>query len=212
MKANRRPMAKLLYPLFPVALSMLAAGCVANAQNSDFGVLAGAMVSPLETTSVSRNSVSSGAGVAGQLNYSYQVKGWRAGDLYVEIPFIVAVRDDNLYTSSLSLMTTKGVGAVVPGLRFKLPLGGRLSLYAAGGAGLGIYGDDVLSSGPGSSRIATRITATAAFDFGGGLDLRLTRLLSLRTEVRDLVLSTTSLSNSGGRNNAVISFGFAFHF
>ncbi len=212
MKADRHHMAKLLYPLFPLALSMIATGCVANAQNSDLGLLLGVMTSPNQVSAGSGTRISMSTGFAGQLNYACQVKGWKAGDLYLEVPSIMAVRGNNLVAGSGVSLSAKGVGGVLPGVRFKLPVGGRLSLYAAGGAGFGFYGEDVLSTGSGSSAITDRTTVTAAFDFGGGLDLRLTRLLSLRGEVRDLVLSTTGLSNSGGHNNPVLGFGFAFHF
>jgi hypothetical protein len=37
----------------------------------------------------------------------------------------------------------KVIGGVLPGIRFKLRLSGRTSLYAAGGGGLGICGTDV---------------------------------------------------------------------
>jgi len=205
-------MQRFIQPLFPIALLMLAAGSVASAQNSDLGLLLGVMASPNQVAGGSKSYVSTSDGFAGQIDYAYQVKGWRTGDLYVEIPFIAAVRDNEFAGSGGALMSTKGVGAVVPGVRFKLPLSGRASLYAAGGAGFGIYGDNVLSAGAGSAGITNSTTVTAAFDFGGGLDLRLTRLLSLRGEVRDLIISPSSLSNSGGRNNAVFAFGFAFHF
>jgi hypothetical protein len=205
-------MAKLPNRLLPIALLMMAAGSAANAQNSDLGLLLGVIASPYDVIGGSRSYVSTSVGVAGQINYAYQVKGWRAGDLYLEIPFLVAVRNENWAGSGGASITTKGVGAVVPGVRFKLPLGGRASLYAAGGVGFGIYGENVVSGNPGGGSITNQTTATAAFDFGGGLDLRLTKLLSLRGEVRDLIVSPSSLSNSGGRNNPIFGFGFAFHF
>jgi hypothetical protein len=43
------------------------------------------------------------------------------------------------------------------------------------------------------------------------MDLRLTRLLSLRAEIRDLVTSQGSL-NGAGHHNPIIAFGPAFHF
>ena len=67
-----------------------------------------------------------------------------------------------------------------------------------------------MGSGPGTN--STLGSVTAAFDFGGGLDIRLTRLLSLRGEGRDLFLSQGGLSSSGGRNHPIVSFGFALHF
>jgi hypothetical protein len=205
-------MAGLPHPVFQVTLLMLAAGCAASAQNSDFGLLAGVMSSPRETIGASPGSATNGDSGAGEFNYAYQVKGWRAGDLYVEIPFILAGRDEEWAGNGSSSMQTRVVGAVLPGVRFKLPLGGRASLYAAGGGGFGFYGENALSGSPGSASNTGHTTVTAAFDFGGGLDFRLTRLLSLRGEVRDLILSNSGLSSTGGHHNPIIVFGFAFHF
>ncbi|HMD71372.1 MAG TPA: outer membrane beta-barrel protein [Bryobacteraceae bacterium] len=205
-------MAKIPHPLLPLTLLVLATGFAASAQNSDFGVLAGVMSSPHETVGGSRASITTSDGGAVEFNYAYQVKGWKAGDLYVEIPFILAGRDENWVGSGGASLNTTVVGAVLSGVRFKLPLGGRASLYAAAGAGFGAYGENALSSSPGSASNIEHTTVTAAFDFGGGLDLRLTRLLSLRGEVRDLILSRSGLSSPGGHNNPIFAFGFAFHF
>jgi hypothetical protein len=48
-----------------------------------------------------------------------------------------------------------------------------------------VFGEDRSVAGAGFVRRATRRTVGAALDFGGGLDFRLTRLMSLRAEVRD---------------------------
>ena len=50
-----------------------------------------------------------------------------------------------------------------------------------------------------------------AMDFGGGLDFRLTRLLSLRGDFRDFV-TRAGLGNSTGRNRWMFLVGIAFHF
>jgi len=191
---------------------MLAAGGVASAQNSDLGVLLGVMVSSGGTSGLPQIHGSWDVGGAGQMNYAYQVRGWQAGDLYVELPFILAERDANEVSRGGFTYKEKYVGGVLPGIRFKLPLSGRASLYAAGGAGIGICKTDVIYASRGSSGTDNRTTINAAFDFGVGLDLRLTRLLSLRGEVRDLIIAPNSLSPSGGRNNPIFSFGFALHF
>ena len=46
--------------------------------------------------------------------------------------------------------------------------------------------------------------------FGGGLDFRLTRLISLRAEVRDFV-SRRGIGLTDGRNHLVFGFGMGFH-
>ena len=50
----------------------------------------------------------------------------------------------------------------------------------------------------------------AALDFGGGLDFRLTRLVSLRAEARDFVTGR-GLGGVEGRNHPIFSFGLGIH-
>jgi hypothetical protein len=206
-------MTKLPHPRLRITLLILAASCVASAQNSDLGLLLGVIDPRYEVAGGPGAHVNASAGAAFQLNYAYQLMGWRAGDLYLEMPLFLAARGSTSVNSGGTTSSgANGIGALVPGVRFKLPLGGRASLYAAGGGGIGWFGDNAVITGPGLAVIRGQTTATAAFDFGGGLDLRLTRLLSLRGEARDLVTSHKSLSGTGGRNNPIYAFGFAFHF
>jgi opacity protein-like surface antigen len=207
-------MAKLTYPLILIALFPMVTGWVANAQNSDLGLLLGG-IAPTNEVSTGGTGVriQSSDGVAGQVNYAYQLKGWPACDLYMEIPFFLAARTNSVVQGRGSTSSgTDNIGAVVPGVRLKVRLAGRASVYAAAGAGIGWFGQQAVVTSPGNVLITDQTTATAAFDLGGGLDFRLTKLLSLRGEVRDVVTSTGSLSDSGRHNNPIYTFGFAFHF
>jgi hypothetical protein len=53
-------------------------------------------------------------------------------------------------------------------------------------------------------------TSSFAVAFGGGLDFRVTRLISLRGEVRDFV-SRKGIGLTDGRNHPVFGFGMGFH-
>ena len=53
-------------------------------------------------------------------------------------------------------------------------------------------------------------TVRAAVEFGGGLDFRLTRLVSLRGEVRDFV-SGRGLGGVAGRHHPIYGFGVGLH-
>jgi len=48
-------------------------------------------------------------------------------------------------------------------------------------------------------------------DFGGGVDFRLTRLLSLRFDLSDFV-TRAGAAGVAGRNQPMFGFGVAFHF
>jgi len=205
-------MARIVKAL-PHLMICLAASGVASAQNSDFGLLLGVIVPHYQVSSGPTNVVMSDAGGALQLNYAYQLKGWQAGDLYLEFPFFLAWRGNVLVASpGYSATSTGGIGALTPGLRFKLRLVGRMSAYAAAGAGIGWFASNNVTAASHTATVEGGTTATAGFDFGGGLDFRLTRLLSFKGEARDLITSQSSLPGGGGHNNGIYSFGLAFHF
>ena len=50
-----------------------------------------------------------------------------------------------------------------------------------------------------------------AFAFGGGVDFRMTRLISLRGEVRDYV-TASRLGGVSGNNHVFALMGMGFHF
>ena len=64
--------------------------------------------------------------------------------------------------------------------------------------------------GKGFITASTGWTVSAAVDFGGGLDLRLTRLMSLRAEARDFVTGR-GLGGVEGRHHPIFGFGLGFH-
>jgi hypothetical protein len=127
-----------------------------------------------------------------QLSYARQVLDTRAGGLYVELP---------VFTVSNAIANGAGSILFTPGVRFKFATQSRLSPYAVLGVGVASFG---------GSAVASR-TTTSAVDFGAGMDVRLTRLLSIRGEVRDFV-TRPRLGDYGGRNHPVFGVGIAFHF
>jgi len=96
------------------------------------------------------------------------------------------------------------------GLRFAVPLESRITPYAvAGGGGGAFYYPTIL---PGSNPyILSNETFHGVFDFGGGVDVRLSRRVSIRGEVRDFVTGH-GLSGVSGTNHLLPLFGVAFHF
>ena len=176
----------------------------AYAQNSDLGFMTGVSLPTTEVVVGPNTRVSASVGGSGQINYAWQVLATRAGDLYVELPFVVTGHASSSNATSPITVESGGV-FLIPGIRFKLPLQSRVSLYGATGIGPGWFGETVIR--PGTVEISTH-TTTAVFDFGGGLDLRLSKLVSLRGEIRDFV----RLSGSVGRNHSMIQFGVGLHF
>ena len=173
-----------------VCVAALSCGA-AFAQNSDFAILTGVEVlygRQLLPSGKIDNAISIISRT--QFNYARQVVDARSGGLYVEFPLIYGVNAVGNATITFA-----------PGVRFKLATQSRLSPYFAAGVGV---------TSAGGTAVLSRSTS-AAFDFGAGLDVRFTKLLSLRTELRDFV-ARRGLSGYEGRNHPIYSLGIAFHF
>jgi hypothetical protein len=194
------------------ALLMLTA--LAQAQNSDLALLAGISGPRGETTVSGGTSTISGSVTPSfQINYAWQVLERRAA-LYVELPLIVPVRVNGSIVAGPSGSAIAGNNGpdifFTPGARIKFTPESRVSFYGALGLG-------IASFGPTSSIIPPLTVVNGsrqnsfAVDFGGGIDFRLTRLLSLRADVRDFV-TDAGLGGTSGRNHAIFQAGIGFHF
>jgi hypothetical protein len=191
-------------------LAVMACGVAAaqQSQNSEISVLVGAS-NPASSvvTSGSTVKVSASVSAALHLGYGYQVHSWRAGYLYLEFPATFTFGGNTSILGSSVLSTSdNSVVWFTPGIRFKLPIHSRLSAYGVAGGGAQIRRRSAVNVGTAGVLVRTEWRITGVADVGGGLDLRLTRLLSLRGEVRDFI--------SGGNptQEAVYLFGLGFHF
>ena len=185
----------------------------AAAQNSDFGFLAGGVTGPRATVVVGPGNntyVYGSVGGSVQFNYAWQVI-QHSVDLYVELPVVIEGRDSG-HVTNLTTHSSDSVGLFfTPGVRLKFSPEKRVSLYAALGGGIGSFWSDNVVTSKGTVSVSTGPTATPALDFGGGLDFRLTRLLSLRFEARDFV-TRAGLGGASGMHRATIQLGVGFHF
>lgn len=211
LKADHLHMTKHKKPLIQITLWIIAATGTAYGQNQDFALPLGVIAPSYSVAGGPGSQISADAGIAFQINYGHQVTGTKWGDLYLEIPLILAWRGDTFATGGFASTNATGIGAFVPGARFRFPSVGRASFFVAAGGGIGWYDKVTVVAGRSLASISGHTSPTAAFDFGGGMDLRLTRLLSLRLEARDLITSQGSL-NGRGHHNPIIAFGPAFHF
>jgi hypothetical protein len=162
----------------------------ASAQNSDVSILFGTS----ETTVPYDVSAPQLGGftrrvVTLQAVYARQLYENGKHRLYFEIPFV-----------------TSGAVFINPGIRYQFNLTNRLGIYAVAGAGVAVQqrfdGSDF------------GWRPNFAYDFGGGLDFRLTRLISVRGELRKF--RTTPQPKFGlfgvGEDYPAAQAGFAFHF
>jgi opacity protein-like surface antigen len=201
---------KLTTPLWIALWS----ACAAQAQNSDLGLLGGISGPRGQITEAAGTSVTSGSVTPSfQINYAGQVL-QRAVDLYIEVPLVVAVRASGTVVSGPGGTAVAGSAGpdlfFTPGVRLKFSPESRVSFYAA--AGFGIASFSATSTIVAPALVATDSRQNSpAFGFGGGVDIRLTRLLSLRGDIRDFV-TQRGLGEVTGRNHGLFQLGIAFHF
>jgi hypothetical protein len=185
-----------------------------RAQNSDLGLLGGISGPRGQTTVAGGTSTVSGSVTPSfQVNYAWQVL-QRAVDLYVELPLVIPVRlNGTVISGPGGAVVSSNSGSDIfftPGIRLKFSPESRVSFYGAAGFGIASFaGGEVVAAH--TAAISEGRSNSPALGFGGGLDLRLTRLLSLRGDVRDFV-TEAGLGDVSGRNHGIFQLGIAFHF
>ncbi len=204
---------------------VLLAGCSGWAQGVQNMDLTG-MVGGITSSSVTFQSTINGsggtslvysgsAGFIGQFNYAYQLPKPSTGYIWLEVPVTVAVRgSDFIDGTSVSALNANN-WFITPGLRFQSRKFGRVSFYGTVGGGLGLFNE--IESGVagtnGTVYSSVSVHPHPVFDFAGGIDVRLSRLLSLRAELRDFVSAANigGISALPGHNHWAPLIGLAFH-
>ena len=187
---------------------LLFAGC-ASAQNNDLGLLLGISGPTSSVNSGNGARVSGSVGAHGQINYAMQLRETGAGRLYLELPVLFGGQASGTVSSTVT-SSAGGMIFFTPGVRLNLSPHSRVSFYAAAGVGPAAFDETKTVVSKGYVSASTGWTVSAAVDFGGGLDLRLTRLMSLRAEARDFVTGR-GLGGAEGRNHPIFGFGIGFH-
>lgn len=191
-----------------ILLTAAAAGC-ASAQNSDLGLLLGASVTHSRVSGFAARTVGATVHGGGQINYAIQLHESVAGRLYLELPLIVT---GGIRATVAPGAVTSSVGDTIfftPGVRWKFSPANRISFYAAAGGGFGSFNGTFSQVGGGSVVSGMGRRTSAAFALGGGVDVRLTRLVSLRAEYRDAI---TRQSLDGAAHHSLVMFGVGLHF
>ena len=164
---------------------------------------------PITTT------VTGSFGFATQENFGYQVADFSKGSLYVETPFVYVWNGSGTVSGQRGNPSVTSIDHsawyILPGVRWRIPTGTRLSFYGALGGGVAIIheGDVFLANQQVTTTNST--LAKPALDFGVGIDLRISRWLSLRVDARDYVHSPAS-NVEPHYNHAAVFAGFAIHF
>ena len=189
-------------------LTGLALSPAATAQSNELSILAGA-TNPSATVNVSSlASVSGGKSAAVQVDFAHRIKETASGNLYFEVP-VTRVFKASVGVDYDRMDVAQSKFFVTPGLRYAFAPGARLSPYVAGGFGFGwfesvrvAWSDPWLSVNVGDG-------VKPAAGFGGGAEIRISRSVTFRAEVRDFV---NCASGDSSRNHVVYSGGFGWRF
>jgi len=146
------------------------------------------------------------------INYGHRFLGAKIAALYGEIEF-VAIPNRALTAASATVPQNYASLYLTPGVRLKFLPGSRLSPWAAIGGGYGLYQQSAqLSNGQNTTN---KFLNRGVFDYGGGLDYRLFRVIGLRGEVRDFFSGNPNLNvtlRSSTQHNVVASGGIILRF
>jgi len=191
-------------------------GCASFAQgvqNMEIILLVGGATSSGSVVQGTNASISGSAGFAMQTNWGYQLASTKAGNLWLETPITYTFEGTGIVTGTTVASINRNGWFFTPGLRLKTPTYGRVSIYGAVGGGVGSLGTttSVVSGANGTVMVNSTVQYHPLFDFAGGIDLRLSRRLSLRAEGRDFV-SAANLGGVAGHNHPVFLAGLVFHF
>lgn len=194
--------------VFAQFLSILFLACSALAQTSDVSILAGAYT-PSFSAGTQPALISASAGASIQFGYGLELLSTKSGSLGLDIPLTIATHQNESLGNGFSTSAQTNV-FFTPGIRYRFIPQSRVSPFVVIGGGVGSFGAAGMDIGPGFHINAER-TASPVLAFGFATDIRITRLLSFRGEVRDFV-SRAGLGGTEGRHHPVFGVGIGFHF
>jgi hypothetical protein len=187
-------------------------GWAQGVQNMEYIGMVGGVHSSASIVEGTNTVLSGSSGFTFQINYAYQVKSTKAGNLWIETPFTYTFQGTGAIAGTSIAGFSRDITYITPGVRLKSPTFGRVSFYgAAGGGYAGFWRIDGLVTGQnGTVTAAISFHPSAIFDYAGGIYVRLSRLVSLRAEGRDF-FSAANLGGVTGHNHPVFLIGLAFH-
>jgi outer membrane autotransporter protein len=189
-------------------------GGSAHAQKREVGLLLGGInVGDRDIQSPQSGRLSIGAGLTYQVNYAQRLIQGRPASLYFEV-HLAATPSTDVKSSNVTLPRNYASLFITPGVRLKFRPQSVVSPYVAVGGGYARFdeSDFRINDQPNTGQ---RGTNRGVFDFGGGVDVKIWRFLSLRGELRDFVSGNPNfnVTVSGNRqHNVLTSGGFVLRF
>jgi hypothetical protein len=193
-----------------VALSCT--GCAQGLEHVEISWMAGGVSASGSIVQGTNTVLTGSVGFATQSNLGYRVASTKAGTLWVEMPVTFTWLGSGTITGNTVASIDRDAFYFTPGLRLKTPSYRRVSFYGAAGGGTGPLSkvNSIVSGADGTATVNSSVQIRPVFDFAGGIDLRLSRLLSLRAEGRDF-FSGRNLGGVTGHNHPLFLVGLAFH-
>lgn len=191
------------------AVSMLFAGSAAAqwVQNMEIALLLGGV--PGTSQVLAGSHVKTEGGIANLITYGYQIHSFKPFDLYLELPIGFWFRG-NVTVDGAAATNGSSANFFTPGAKFKFHVQQRVAIYGSAGIGWGSFQEYAFGPAGNLSTGGHRSTHLVG-EFGGGVDFRVTTMLSLRAEARDLV-TARDLDGTHSRHRPLYAFGFAMHF
>lgn len=156
--------------------------------------------------------VRTGTGLTYQLNYSSRFFDGKVAALYFEFPLVLTPSTD-LKPSNVVLPRSYSALFFTPGIKLKLVPGLKWSPY--GFVGVGVSRLKTSDTAQDGQPVSDESKVRAAYDFGGGIDVKVFSHVSLRGEVRDFYSGTPQFNVNllkDRQHNFLISAGIVFRF
>jgi len=205
--------------LFSVAVLVLLAGLISAASAQEKNELSGLIGRTFVSDHASINTstpgalLTSGAGWSVEANYGRRLLDLGIVGLTAEVPLVVNFDENVHYPVNLVPRDYKSF-IVTPSLRANLFPDSGISPWVSAGGGFGYFKENSTLEFGGTNPGDTG-SATAIFQVGVGLDIKLFSRLSLRGEARDFYAGVPQLNVDIGKSrqhNIFVGAGVVYHF
>ena len=172
-------------------------------QNLDMSWLAGPSFARTQAIGNSGVTLFSAPGFAWASDFGYQFHRVGGASLWLDLPFVSI--DGSHQTATIPGAISASAYMIVPGVRLMLPLTSRISAFTEGGVGEGSFSYPAIQTSR-NPPLTTNNVNHGVVDFGGGVNIRLSRFFSIRVDVRDFVTGR-NLAGEPGRNHVLPMVG-----
>lgn len=195
-------------------LLALAGNSFAQDQKNEVGLLLGALsTGSREIRLPTLSTADINSGITYQASYGRRIVDGKVAALYGEVVF-AATPLQEVRSTNTTIPRDYASLFLTPGLKIKFLPSWRVSPYVAAGGGYARFAESEFRTND-QPNTGQRGTNRGVFNYGGGVDIRVIRFLSLRGEVRDFVSGNPNFNSpflSNRQHNVLTSGGIVLHF